>query len=202
MLKVLVTGFEPFNGYAENSSWAVAEKVAASNIDGVTIVAERLPVSFRRVGAYISDAVAKYNPDIVIMLGQSAGIDYIKLERIAINMMDSINADNDNFVPNEEPINKETPAALFTNFPIKQVYRCILDKGYPVKISNSAGLYVCNCLYYTMLMLCNEHPPVKALFVHLPCYTGQYNLKEGTLTMPLEIMVETVKIVIEEGDNI
>ena len=89
MLRVLLTGFEPFGKYSENSSWTVAEKVAACGVVGAEVMAKRLLVSFAGVGTTLRKAVEECHPDVIIMLGQCAGVDYIKLERIAINMMDA-----------------------------------------------------------------------------------------------------------------
>lgn len=191
---VLLTGFGPFGKYKENSSWAVAEKVAALGVDGLEVV--QLPVSFAGVAAVLREAVTKHNPNVLVMLGQAAGIDYIKLERIAINMMDSQTADNDGYIPDEEPICPGGEAALFTNTNIKELRSAVEEQGIPVKVSNSAGLYVCNRLYYEALRLCGERPGVKALFVHLPFYEGQPSATEGKPTMPLTDMVKYVETII------
>ena len=80
-MKVLLTGFEPFGNYKENSSWAVAEKVAACGVCNANVMARRLPVSFAGVAKALRDAVEECSPDVIVMLGQSANIDYVKLER-------------------------------------------------------------------------------------------------------------------------
>lgn len=195
---VLLTGFEPYWDYPENSSWAVAEKVTACGISGVDIVAEQMPVSFERVATAIRNAVEKHHPDLIIMLGQSGGSDRVKLERVALNMMDSKLVDNDGVIPNEEPINPNTPAALFTNMPIKLLRTAIEEQGVAVKISNSCGLYVCNRLYYEVLLLCQEQPQIKAIFVHLPFYEGQPSAKPAKPTMPLYDMTRAIQTIIKE----
>ena len=195
-MKILLTGFEPFGNYKENSSWAVADKVAACGFEGVYVV--QLPVTFAGVATALRRAVEKYRPDAVVMLGQSAVIDYIKLERIAINMMDSVSADNDGYLPNEEPICPGGEAALFTNTKIKELCREVVGQGIAAKVSNSAGLYVCNRLYYEALQLCKEYRGMKALFVHLPCYDGQPSAVAGKFSMPLDDMVQAVKIIIHK----
>ena len=197
IVRLLVTGFEPFRNYKENSSWAVAEKVAACSVEGVEVMAKRLPVSFAGVGIALRKAVVECCPDVVLMLGQAAGIDYIKLERIAINMMDSMAADNDGYRADEETICDDGPAALFANCDIKGLRKVIEEMGIVAKVSNSAGLYVCNRLYYEALQLCNERPGMKALFVHLPFYDGQPSATAGQPTMPLDEMVKAVKIVMK-----
>ena len=195
-MRILLTGFEPFGKYKENSSWAVAEKVAACGFEGVYVV--QLPVTFAGVTAALRRAVEKYRPDAVVMLGQSALINYVKLERIAINMMDSASADNDGYLPDEEPILPGGEAALFTNTNIKELCRAVKEQGLPAKVSNSAGLYVCNRLYYEALQLCKENRGMKALFVHLPCYDGQPSAVAGKFSMPLDDMVQAVKIIIHK----
>lgn len=191
-MRVLLTGFEPFGKYSENSSWAVAEKVAALGVVGVELLLEQMPVSFMRVPTALQNAVEKHSPDIIVMLGQAAGIDYIKLERIAINMMDATIADNNGYIPDEEPIYADGTVALFTNVDIKKLCRAVEELGIPAKVSNSAGLYVCNRTYYEALRLCNERPGMKALFVHLPLYEGQPSAAEGQPTMPLDDMLKAV----------
>ena len=200
-MRVLLTGFEPYWDYPENSSWVVAEEVAARGISGVEIVKEQMPVSFERVAYALCNTVEKHHPNLIIMLGQSGGSERVKLERVALNMMDSKLADNDGFIPNEEPINSNTPAALFTNTPIKTLRAAIEDRGIPVKISNSCGLYVCNRIYYEALMLSKKYPQMKVIFVHLPFYEGQPSAKSNKPTMPLNQMTRAIQIIIEENND-
>ena len=197
-MKILLTGFEPFGKYSENSSWAVAEKVAACGVVGTEVMAMRLPVSFAGVGAALRKAVEEYCPDVIIMLGQSANIDYVKLERIAINMMDSALADNDGCTADEEPISMDGVAALFANVDVKQLCKTLIKENINAKVSNSAGLYVCNRTYYEALRLCNERPGMKALFVHLPLYEGQPSATEDQPTMPLDDMAMVIETIIHK----
>lgn len=195
-MRILLTGFEPFGNYKENSSWAVAEKVAACGFEGVSVT--RLPVTFAGVAAALRKAVDECRPDAIVMLGQSAGIDYVKLERVAINMMDSASADNDGYLPDEEPIYPGGEAALFTNTNIKELCRAVKEQGLPAKVSNSAGLYVCNRLYYEALTICKENRGMKALFVHLPFYDGQPSAPAGKSNMLLDDMAQAVNIIIHK----
>lgn len=193
--KILLTGFEPFGGYCENSSWAVAVKVSALDVEGV--VAEQMPVSFNRVGVALREAVKRHKPDVIMMLGQSALTDAVKLERVAINLMDSANADNDGYQPKEEPIYQGENNALFTTLPIKQLRDAVEQLGTPAKLSSSAGLYVCNRLYYEALRLC-QGTSMQALFVHLPLYDGQQHSPVGSKqTLPLENMTNAICTIIK-----
>ena len=194
-MRVLLTGFEPFGGYIENSSWAVVMQVVSQGIEGVELCTKQLPVSFKRSAEELRIAVKDFSPDVIVMLGQSAASDKVRLERIAINMMDAKKPDNDGIQPDEEPISPNGRTALFTQLPIKKLCASIAAQGVPVVVSNSCGLYVCNRLYYEALNLCEHAPQMKAIFVHVPLYKGQVDAPEGA-GMELQEMVLAVKEVI------
>ena len=179
MLKVLITGFEPFGKYPENSSWATAQHVVAQGVQGVELFLRMLPVSFERVASALHGAVEETHPDLIVMLGQAALSEKVRLERIAINLMDAKSADNDGMVPDEAPIYPNAPAALFTKLPVKKLCAFMVEQGLPVVVSNSCGLFVCNRLYYEALRLCEHTPNMKAIFVHLPLLKGQTDAPDG-----------------------
>ena len=200
-MKILLTGFEPFLNYTENSSWMVAAQVATRSVVDCDVAVEQMPVSFARVGTALRKAVEKHRPDAIIMLGQSSVSESVRLERVALNLMDATNADNDGFTPNEQPISANAPAALFTAMPLKALRAAVEAAGVDVKISNSAGLYVCNRLYYEALSLCGEQPSIRAIFVHLPLYEGQPSAKNNKPTMPLDSMIKAIQTIIEVINN-
>jgi len=176
-MTVLVTGFEPFGGSVTNSSREVASAVACIHVSGVILEARLLPVSFGRVRNVLKGVIAEVSPDILIMLGQSGKSDCIKIERIAINMMDSSKPDNDGYVPDEESIHPDGPSALFSTLPLKSLYKELVALGHKVKISNSAGLYVCNTTYYEALHhISSQRLATRAVFVHLPKISEEWPL--------------------------
>ena len=197
-MRVLVTGFEPFGEYSENSSWAVAQRVASCGVEGAEVVAVQLPVSFARVGEVLRSAIELHTPDLLIMLGQTTATDCVRLERVALNMMDSVMGDNDGSKPDEEPIYEGEESALFTSLSIKRLRSAIDEKGIAVKILNSAGLYVCNRIYYEALRLCRERDGLQAIFVHLPLCEGQTLSQPDKKSMPLGDMCRAVQTIIEE----
>ncbi|MBR3590216.1 MAG: pyroglutamyl-peptidase I [Alistipes sp.] len=196
-MRVLLTGFEPFGSLDTNVSWEVAKRVAEMSLGAVDLAIEQMPVSFGRVAEVLRDAVGRHNPDIILSLGQSGSGDSVKLERVALNMMDSKMCDNDGYQPNEEPIDRDGDAALFTSLPIKLFRSAIEAKGINSVISNSAGLYVCNRLYYEALRLERERPGQRALFIHLPYYTGQRGVAVDKRTMPLASLTDAVITIIQ-----
>jgi pyroglutamyl-peptidase len=159
---ILLTAFEPFGGAETNITQSILSLLPDSVADWA-IEKVCLPVSFKRAPIVLREAIMTYSPDLVIMLGQCPAGENIRLERFAINMMDSSKADNDGYIPNEESIYADQPLALQTPLPVKELVRFCTDNVQPVQVSNSAGLYVCNRVYYEAL-----HLQQNALFVHIP----------------------------------
>ena len=161
-MRILVTAFEPFGGAETNITQSILSLLPDSFADWA-IEKVCLPVSFKRAPIVLREAIATYSPDLIIMLGQCPAGENIRLERFAINMMDSSKADNDGYIPNEETIYDNQPLALQTPLPIMELERFCADNVQPVQVSNSAGLYVCNRVYYEALYLHQQ-----AIFMHVP----------------------------------
>ena len=161
-MHILLTAFEPFGGEETNITQSVLSLLPDSFADWA-IEKVCLPVSFKRAPIVLREAIATYSPDLVIMLGQCSTGENIRLERFAINMMDSSKADNDGYCPSEKQIYPDAPLAYRTPINIKTIAHTLQDKKFPVVLSNSAGLYVCNRVYYEVL-----HLKQNALFVHVP----------------------------------
>ena len=161
-MRILITAFEPFGGAETNISKSILSLLPDSIADWA-IEKVCLPVSFRRAPIVLRKAIATYSPDLIIMLGQCPNGDNIRLERFAVNVMDGSKEDNDGYIPNEETIYNSQPLALQTPLPIKELVRFCTDNIQPVQVSNSAGLYVCNRVYYEALYLHQQ-----AIFMHVP----------------------------------
>ena len=161
-MRILVTAFEPFGGSPTNITQDVLTALPC-NMGKAEILKQCLPVSFQRAPIMLREAIATYSSDLVIMLGQCPAGENIRLERFAINMMDSTKGDNDGYIPSEETIYANQPLALQTPLPIKELEQFCTDHVQPVQVSNSAGLYVCNRVYYEALYLHQQ-----AIFMHVP----------------------------------
>ena len=161
-MRILITAFEPFGGAETNITQSVLSLLPDSFADWA-VEKVCLPVSFKCAPIMLREAIATYSPDLVIMLGQCPTGENIRLERFAINMMDSQRADDDGYCPSEEQIYPDAPLAYRTPIDIKTIAHDLQEEKLPVVVSNSAGLYVCNRVYYEAL-----HLKQNALFVHVP----------------------------------
>ena len=99
MVKVLMTGFAPFGGDESNPSWEAVKRVQAHR--GAEVRAEELPVTFAGAGKRVTELLAEYKPDFVIMVGLAAGRKGFTVERVARNLADARIPDNEGAQPGD-----------------------------------------------------------------------------------------------------
>jgi len=163
-MRILLTAFEPFGGNVSNITQE-AIKELPEQIGEHLLYKLVLPVSFRRAPVILRKAIEQQRPNFVLMLGQCGEGEKIRLERYAHNMMDSKLGDNDHYCPTEEIIYSDAPPALMVTvtMPLGNLVEECQQINLPVTISTSAGLYVCNRVYFEALYLRQQ-----ALFIHVP----------------------------------
>jgi pyroglutamyl-peptidase len=199
---ILVTGFEPFGDERENpSAWAAeraAAELAKAGFDAHSAV---LPVSYKRCGEALAQLLERLKPSIAVALGLAGGITHVRLERVAINLMDASRPDNDGAQPVDEPIDPQGPAAYFSTLPLRRILERLRGEGVPAAISNSAGTFLCNYAMYLLLRHADVRGyPKKAGFIHLP-YTPEIASRKPGLpaSLPLSTQARAVVIAVEEA---
>ena len=194
-MKLLLTGFEPFGQESVNPSWE-AVKAIPDMVEGMEVIKVRLPVTFKGAAVMLEQAVDEFRPDVVLCVGQGSGRSEVNIERVAINMADSKKPDNDGYQPEEMPVRAEAPDAYFSNLPVKRLVEALHEAGVPAVVSNSAGAYVCNSVFYTALHLVHyKYPDMRAGFVHipyLPCQVVEKNKQPSMGTETVVLALETI----------
>ena len=162
MKRILVTGFEPFGGETVNPSWE-AVRALPEEIPGGRLVKAQIPVEYEKSGAELRRLLEKENPDLTILCGQAGGRKWVCVECCAINRDHAQAPDNAGEVRRYRPIAPEGPAAYFTDLPVEKMVAEAQAAGVPCEPSFSAGTYVCNHLYYTLLSKGR-----RGCFIHVP----------------------------------
>lgn len=193
MKKLLVTAFEPFGGEKINASSLVLERLP-EKIGSWEIVKLTLPVVFGCAGEIAAAKAAEIGVDAVLSLGQAAGRIKITPEYVAINFRDAGIPDNNGQQPCREPIVPGGPDAFFATLPVFDMASAITKNGLPGEVSYSAGTYVCNDLFYS-LMNRFSGTDVRVCFMHLPLTPEQAD--DGRLSLSLEDMASAVVCAIE-----
>lgn len=188
-MKILVTGFDPFGGEKINPAIEAVKKLP-DEIDGNQTIKLEVPTIFYQSAKVVKEAITKYQPDMVINVGQAGGRAAITPERIVINFQAGSTPDNSGEGPKEGEIEADGADGYFTQLPIKKMVTAMRKIGIPAEVSNSAGTYVCNHLFYEVqYMRAREFPNLKAGFIHIPFLPSQ--AKNGRRpSMNLSDMVE------------
>ena len=197
-MKILVTGFDPFGGESVNPAYEVV-KLLPDVIGGAEIFKLEIPTVFSLSGQAVEEGIRKYQPDVVICVGQAGGRASISVEKVAINFVDARIPDNNGEQPLDEPLQADGPAAYFATLPVKAMVQHVKEAGLPCYLSFTAGTYVCNSIMYNVLYMCEKrYPGIRAGFIHVPYACGQVIDKANTTpSMPLETIAKSLEYAIE-----
>ncbi|MBR6184791.1 MAG: pyroglutamyl-peptidase I [Clostridia bacterium] len=184
-MKLLVTGFEPFGGEKLNPSWLAVEALP-QRIGPWEIKKLRVPTVFGRAARLAIQAAEAWEADAVLAVGMAKGRVSVSLEAAALNLRFARIPDNDGQSPKDTPIDETGPAAYFASVPYRRMAQAVLDAGIPAEVSFSAGVYVCNDLFYSLLRHFAD-TPVRVGFLHVPQLPRQ-----GEPSLPLDRTVSAL----------
>lgn len=210
MMKILVTGFDPFGGEKINPALETIKRLP-DTILGAQIIKLEIPTVVGKSLAKIKEAVEKENPDAVLSIGQAGGRSEITVERVGINIDDCRIPDNEGNQPIDEPVVKGGPAAYFVTVPIKAIVENIKAHNIPASISNTAGTFICNHVCYGVAHLAAARTaagkPMKSGFIHIPFLPEQVIGKPAlTPSMSLETIVSGIthalEAIVKHGSDI
>jgi pyroglutamyl-peptidase len=199
MMKVLLTGFEPFDGETINPSLETVRAVAPLRFARAAVETMQLPVDRFRAPELTLSRIRAWRPDVVLMLGEARGRYRVTPERIAINVDDYVIPDNAGNQPRNQPIAANGPAGYFSTLPIHAIVDRLLAANIPAGVSNTAGTYLCNRIFYSVMHgLATEGLACRAGFVHVPAIHEQTLRKRGeTPSLSRETIVEAARLAIE-----
>ncbi|MBE9140684.1 peptidase C15 [Nodosilinea sp. LEGE 07088] len=110
------------------------------------VVLRHIPVSFELAPIRVLAKVTELKPEVVVCCGMAEGRTHLNLERYG----------------------RRDELAIATQLPLD----VLMADTHLTAISDCAGTYVCNHLYYRVLAAIAAYPwPVQALFVHIPPLT-------------------------------
>lgn len=196
---VLVTGFEPFGGETVNPSWQVAQALHGTSIGGAPVLAEQLPCVFGSARLALLAALQRHRPRLVLALGQAQGRSDFSIERVAINVDDARIADNAGAQPIDEPVVAGAPAGYFATLPVKAMVAALREAGLPASVSQSAGTFVCNHVFFALMHALQATPGAGAArggFMHLPLLPEQAARLPGQPCLPLATQLQGVRLAI------
>jgi len=178
MMKVLLTGFEPFGKHKINPSQNLLDSVQTDSAEDIKLIKRILPVDTDKASKLLIHTMDKHSPDVVLAFGLASGRPKISIERLAVNLMDFRIPDNTGTIISDQSIIKDGPTAYFSTLPVRGILNELQKAGIPTDLSLSAGTYLCNQVFYTMMHhISTWDLPTLAGFIHLPAQPEQTALK-------------------------
>lgn len=172
--RVLLTGFGPFPGVADNPSAWLAETLAqrAALDADAELHARILPTAWQDA-QLMPRLYQELQPRVMIHFGVSERARTFRIERSAHNRA-ARRADAHGLMPSAPTIHPEGTDRFDTEVPAAALAAHLRACGVAAASSRSAGSYLCNFLYYHSLAWARgQADPRLALFVHIPPLRGR-----------------------------
>jgi pyroglutamyl-peptidase len=194
---VLLTGFDPFGGERSNPSGELATALNGQVIEGRRVEGAVLPCIFGEAVLELERRMVDVEPELVVCLGLAAGSCGIAIERVAINIEDTANPDNAGRTPVDRPIVEAGPVGYWSGLPIKTIVAELRRAGIPASVSDSAGTFVCNHVFYALMHRLSRTRGVRGGFVHIPLSSEQaVRRKRLEPSLPLSDLKRGVELII------
>ncbi|XP_059656133.1 uncharacterized protein LOC132303075 [Cornus florida] len=183
-----VTGFKKFQGVAENPTETIVSNLKnfvekrglpiGLTLGSCTVLETAgdgaLPLLYKIMESGISKENNSSNEQIVwLHLGVNSGALKFAIERQAMNEATFRCPDELGWQPQQLPIvlaDGGTSRTRETSCSTESILQFLKKKGYDVTISDDAGRFVCNYVYYHSLRFA-EQKGHKSLFVHVPLFS-------------------------------
>ena len=191
---ILVTGFDPFGGESLNPAWE-AVKELPDYICGCRIVKKMIPTVAEKSIEETISAIKESNAFCCLSIGQAGGRDKISIERVAINRNEFKIPDNEGNVLVDCKVREDGPDEYLSNLPINQIYEALQENNIPSEVSNSAGLFVCNHLFYGIRHYCTINSEnIMSGFIHVPYLPEQAEKNGKDCSMPLYMIIKAIEV--------
>jgi pyroglutamyl-peptidase len=195
---VLLTGFDPFGGELINPALEAVMKLDRKKVGNITIISKKVPTAFGEAIATLEGFMKEVNPVLIICVGQAGGRPDLTIERVAINVNDARIPDNNGQQPIDTPIIQGGPVGYWSTLPIKAIVKKLRDNGVPASVSQTAGTFVCNHIFYGLMhLLNNAGNKARGGFIHIPFLPEQAVRHRGQPSMSLDTIVKGLELAIQ-----
>ncbi len=190
-MRVLITGFPPFEGCPVNPSQHLIQALArlpAPPTQAEIITAE-VPVDYVGLDSVIQQLLSEVKPQVWIAFGVGRQETPLRLELRGVNRDHSDRPDNQGIVRKDWTISPIGPDLLETELPLAELASLLTTSGFPSVISWDAGTYLCNHLIYRAMEQIKERRlDCQFMFVHLA--PAEIGFPVEKLLFSLQIMIE------------
>ena len=194
-MRILLTAFEPYDEWTENSSWLALMELLKTRPPSADLITRRYPVDLPALQEKLFGDLEK-SPDVVLHLGQAPGNSAIKLEAIALNIAGCVQ-ENGQELPALVP---GGDIAFHSRLPLGRMSDRLRQAGIPASVSYHAGTFLCNATMYLSHHWYHSRPTAPRIgFVHLPLATEQVAHSSRNLpSLPVGTLAAAVRLLVDE----
>ena len=193
-LRILVTGFGPFPGAPYNPTQALVERLlrlrrpAFADVD---ISSHIFPVTYKAVDLELPQALAKHQPQALLMFGLAGRTAHLRIESRARNAVTLLWPDAAQTRVRKGSIGLGPDAMQFGPHTLR-LLRAALGTGIDARPSRDAGSYLCNYLSWRAIESVSTDDHLRlASFVHIPPLArGGAPRRKGHARITLEELVD------------
>jgi len=195
MPKVLVTAYEPYDTWQENSSWLTLIELTKNLPETPAITTRLYPVDFAGMRKRLTDDLDG-DFDYALHLGQAPGTGNVQLEAVGLNVGGSSEQTPDEY----KPLVAEGPVAYRSDLPLADWADKLRKAGIPSQVSYHAGTFLCNAtLYLSHYLAEQKRLKTRSTFIHLPLEISQtLRNSEDLAAMPVGTLVAAVRLILDE----
>lgn len=167
---VLLTGFGPFPGVPANQTKRLVTRLAAiarRRWPGLHVVTLVLPTEWVRAPLAVEAALDRWQPDVALHFGVSGAASSFDVECRALNHARPIR-DAAGYLPSASELS-DGGRHLRGHGHALPLLAGLRRNGHRARLSDDAGGYLCNAVYYHSLRHARLHAPGRVVaFVHIP----------------------------------
>jgi pyroglutamyl-peptidase len=195
MQNILITGFTPFDGREVNASWVAA---SSSNREGINAL--EIPVVWGKPMRVLQSFCDNQCPQMIISLGEGRE-GWFDIETIALNTRNE-RVDNEGKLPAGEPIIPGAPDSISASINAGVLQRGLARHGYPIRISNNAGQFLCEETLFVLEHLRNRYQSLeKVLFCHLPPFGTSVHIRGESRTCDQSVLEDFTQALLRLSES-
>ncbi|MEU4832179.1 pyroglutamyl-peptidase I [Streptosporangium sp. NPDC023615] len=188
MRNALLVALEPLDGPG-NPPWETVGLVPG-------VRTALLPCVFGEALERLRAAVTEHDPAVVVCVGQAGGRPDVTVERVAVNLDDARVPDAAGHRPIDRPVVPGGPAAYFATLPVKACAAAARAAGVPASVSQSAGTFLCNHVFYGLMhLIATERPGIRGGLVHVP-FSPEQVLGGAAPSMPVPVAAQALTAIV------
>lgn len=196
-MKILVTGFDGFQGHANNPSWTMVQAIS-DTVGGCEIVKAQLPTKFHVAADKLAEAVSTHSPDAVVSFGLSGSSENFRAETVGWNFAGAT-PDNAGVAPNGLLYDNPAKVGYACSISPQQVSGWLAGAAVKADVSTNAGSYVCESLIMGWGEKVRLNPGFEGIpfaFIHVMANSEDTSFGSAYKKRPLADMVASAEMVL------